>query len=59
MSTQKVKRPDLVYESMNPENGKMKWELVEIAWLWPRIDHDGETLEKAYRKKVGKYDILR
>jgi hypothetical protein len=58
-STQKFKRPDLVYESINPETGKTKWELVEIACSWPWIDYDGETLEKAYRKKVGKYDILR
>jgi hypothetical protein len=37
----------------------MKWELVEITCPWPWIDYDGETLEKAYRKKVGKYDVLR
>jgi hypothetical protein len=56
-SPQKFKRPDLVFESVNPETGKMKWELVEITCPW--IDYDGETLEKAFRKKVGKYDILR
>jgi hypothetical protein len=58
-STQKFKRPDLVFESVNPETGKMKWELVEITCPWPWIDYDGETLEKAYRKKAGKYDVLR
>jgi hypothetical protein len=58
-SSQKFKRPDLVYESPNPETGKSKWELVEITCPWPWIDYDSETLEKAYRKKVEKYDILR
>jgi hypothetical protein len=58
-STQKFKRPDLVFESVNPETGKLKWELVEITCPWPWIDDDGETLEKAFRKKVGKYNILR
>jgi hypothetical protein len=58
-SSQKFKRPDVVFESVNPETGKMKWKLVEITCPWPLIDYDGETLEKAFRKKVGKYDILR
>jgi hypothetical protein len=48
-----------VYESVNLETGKTKWELVEITFPWPWIDYDGETLEKAHRKKVGKYGILR
>jgi hypothetical protein len=59
ISTQKSRRPDLVYESLNLENGGMKWKLVEITCPWPWIDYDGETLEKAYRKKVDKYDVLR
>jgi hypothetical protein len=58
-STERFKRPDLVYESVNPETGNTKWQLVEITCPWPWIDYDGETLEKAYRKKVGKYDRLR
>jgi hypothetical protein len=58
-SSQRFKRPDLVYESINPETEKMKWELAEATCPWPWIDYDGETLEKAYRKKVGKYNILR
>jgi hypothetical protein len=57
-STQKFKRPDLVFESVNPETGKRKSELVESTCPWPWIDYDGETLEKASRKKVGKCDIF-
>jgi hypothetical protein len=34
-------------------------QLVEVTCLWPWIDYDGETLEKAYRKKVAKHGILR
>jgi hypothetical protein len=36
----------------------MKWELVEIICSWPWIDDEGETLEKAYRTKVGESDVL-
>jgi hypothetical protein len=32
---------------------------VEIACPWPWVDYDGETMETSYRKKAGKYDILR
>jgi hypothetical protein len=32
---------------------------VEIICPWRWVDDDGETLEKSYRKKVGRYDILR
>jgi hypothetical protein len=45
-STQKFKRPDLVYETVNPETGKIKWELVEITCLWPWIDYDGKRSSK-------------
>jgi predicted metalloenzyme YecM len=44
---------------VNRETGESKWELVEITFPWPWIDFDGQTLEKAYRKKVSKYDVLR
>jgi hypothetical protein len=37
----------------------MKWELVEMTCPWLGIDYDGETLEKAYRKMVNRYDVLR
>jgi hypothetical protein len=33
--------------------------LTEITCPWSWVDHDGETLQKAYNKKVGKYDQLR
>jgi hypothetical protein len=33
--TQRFKRPDLVYESVNQETGKVKWELIEIICPWP------------------------
>jgi hypothetical protein len=55
---QRFKRPDIVYESMNPQTGKSKWELVEITYSWPGSDFDCETLAKAYRQKVSKYDVL-
>jgi hypothetical protein len=58
-ATQRFRRSDPVYESVNPETGKMKWELVEITCPWPWIDDDGETLEKAYRKNLNKDDVLR
>jgi hypothetical protein len=59
MELQHFKRKDLVCESVNPEIGRMKWKLIEITCPWPAIDYDGDPLEKAYRKKVGKYDFLR
>jgi hypothetical protein len=57
-ATQKAMRPDLVWESTN-EDGKNCWQLTEITCPWSWMDHDGETLQKAYNKKVGKYDQLR
>jgi hypothetical protein len=51
-------RSDLVWEATN-EDGKDGWQLVEVTCPWAWIDHDGETLEKAYKKKVGKFDQLR
>jgi hypothetical protein len=33
--------------------------LIEITCPWSWVDQDGETLQKAYNKKVGKYDQLR
>jgi hypothetical protein len=58
-ASQWFKSPDPVYELVNPKTGKSKWELVEITCPWPWIDFDGETLEKAYQKRVAKYDVLR
>jgi hypothetical protein len=52
-ATQKAIRPDLALENTNEEN-KICWQLVEITCPWSWIDHDGETLKKAYGKKVGK-----
>jgi hypothetical protein len=57
-ATQKAMRPDLVWEATN-EDGKNCWQLTEITCPWSWMDHDGETLQKAYNKKVGKYDQLR
>jgi hypothetical protein len=57
-ATQKAMRPDLVWEATN-EDGKNCWQLTEITCPWSWMDHDGETLQKAYDKKVGKYDQLR
>jgi hypothetical protein len=57
-ATQKAMRPDLVWESTN-EDGKNCRQLTEITCPWSWMDHDGETLQKAYNKKVGKYDQLR
>jgi hypothetical protein len=51
-------RTDVVWEGRN-EEGCNGWQLVEITCPWAWIDHDGETLEKAYKKKLGKYDQLR
>jgi hypothetical protein len=50
--------PDLVWEPTD-ENGKLGWQLVEVTCPWALIDHNGETLEKAHEKKVGKYDQSR
>jgi hypothetical protein len=58
-ATRKFKRPDLVFKSTDKDTDRIKWELVEIACPWPRVDYDGEELEKSYGKKVGKYDTLR
>jgi hypothetical protein len=55
--TPRPKRPDLLHDSVD-SNGKSVMKLVEVTCPWPRIDYDGETLQKAYRKKVGKYDPL-
>jgi hypothetical protein len=43
--TQKLKRPDLVYE-------KSVLKLVEITCPWPWVDYDSGTLEEAYRQTV-------
>jgi hypothetical protein len=56
-ATQKAIRPDLVWEATN-ENGKNSWQLTDITCRWSWVDHDWETLQKAYNKKVGKYDQL-
>jgi hypothetical protein len=57
-ATQKAMRPDLVWDATN-EEWKNGWQLVEVTRPWAWIDHDGETLEKACKKRVGKYDQLR
>jgi hypothetical protein len=57
-ATQKAMRPDLVWEATN-EDGKNCCQLTEITCPWSWMDHDGETLQKAYNKKVGKYDQSR
>jgi hypothetical protein len=56
-ATQKAMRPDTVWESSD-KDGNLGWQLVEVACPWARIDHGGETLEKAYKKNVEKYDQL-
>jgi hypothetical protein len=51
--SQRLKRPDLLYDSVEAHgNGLLR--LVEVAFPWPWIDSDGQTLKKAYRKNVGK-----
>jgi hypothetical protein len=35
------------------------WELFEITCPWTWVGYDGETLERAHRKKVGMDDPLR
>jgi hypothetical protein len=50
--TQKSTRPDLVWEDTN-EDQKNGWQLVEVTCPWAWNDHDGETLAKAYKKKIG------
>jgi hypothetical protein len=57
-ATQKAIRPDLVWEAMN-EDGRNVWPLVEVTGPWALVEQDGETLEKACKMKVGKYDHLR
>jgi hypothetical protein len=57
-ATEKAMRPDLVCKATN-EDGKNYWQLVEITCPWNWVDQDGETLQKAYNKKIGKYDQLR
>jgi hypothetical protein len=51
-------RLDLVWEATN-EDGKNGWQLAEVICPWAWIAHDGETLEKVYEKRLGKYDQLR
>jgi hypothetical protein len=34
-STARFKRPDLVYESVDPETGNSKWQLLQITCPWP------------------------
>jgi hypothetical protein len=46
-ATQKAMRPGLVLESTNDDD-KLCWQLVEVTCPWSWIDHDGETLKKAY-----------
>jgi hypothetical protein len=57
-ATQRAMRPDLVWESTN-EDGKNCWQSTEITCPWSWVDHDGETLQKEYNNRVGKYDQLR
>jgi hypothetical protein len=57
-ATQQAMRPDLVWEATN-KDGKNGWQFVEVACPWAWLDHEGETLEKEYKEKVGKCDQLR
>jgi hypothetical protein len=57
-ATRKAMRPDVAWEAAN-EQKKFCWQLVEDTCPWSWIDHDGETLTKAYDKRVGKYGQLR
>jgi hypothetical protein len=57
-ATQKAMRLGLAWEATK-EEGRNWWQLVEVTCPCAWIDQDGETLEKAYKNKVGMYDQLR